>query len=105
MEGTLRVTPAELQRTATSFGARGKTIASTTESMMELVTNLSSIWEGDASAAYIKTFGGLQDDILKINAKIQEHVNDLNEIAQNFIREEDDITASSSALPTQPLDG
>lgn len=104
MEGTLRVTPAELQRTVNSFGSRGKTIASTTESMMELVTNLISTWEGDASAAYIKTFNGLQDDILKINTKIQKHVSDLNKIAQNFINEENQATESISALPTNPLD-
>lgn len=104
MEGFLRVTPEELQRTASSFSARGKNIASTTEGMMNLVTNLVSMWEGDASTSYIKTFSNLQENILRINQKIQEHASDLNEIAQNFIRAEDSMTQSNSALPTNPLD-
>lgn len=104
MEGMLRVTPQELQRTSSSFSARGKSIASTTERMMTLVTNLSSMWEGDASMAYIKTFQGLQDDILRINTKIQEHASDLNEIAVNYIQSENTSMEANSALPTNPLD-
>ena len=104
MDRELMVTPAELQRTASSFSTRGKSIATTTESMMNLVTNLISAWEGDASGAYIKTFQGLQDDILKINSKIQEHASKLNEIAENYIRAEDNTAETNSALPNNPLD-
>lgn len=104
MENELLVTPEELKRTATSFSTRGKSIASTTESMMKLVTNLVSVWEGDASGAYIETFQGLQDDILKINNKIQEHVSDLNEMAENYIRAENQTAETNSALPNNPLD-
>lgn len=104
MENELLVTPEELQRTATSFSTRGKSIAATTDSMMKLVENLTSVWEGDASGAYIKTFQGLQDDILKINNKIQEHASDLNEIAENYIRAENQTAETNSALPNNPLD-
>ena len=104
MDRELMVTPAELQRTASSFSTRGKSIATTTESMMNLVTNLISVWEGDASGAYTKTFQGLQDDILKINNKIQEHAFKLNEIAENYIRAEDSTAETNSALPNNPLD-
>lgn len=104
MEGTLKVTPAELQKTAASFGNRGNVIASTTESMMNLVNNLTTMWEGDASDAYIKTFRGLQDDMQRINSKIQEHSSDLYEIANNFIKAEDLATQSHSVLPKKALD-
>lgn len=104
MEGELIVTPEELKRTATSFSNRGKSIATTTEGMVKLVESLASIWEGDASGAYIKTFQGLQDDILKINNKIQEHASDLNEIAENYIRAENQTAETNSALPNNPLD-
>jgi len=90
VESNLKVTPAELQRTATAFGMHGKTIATTTDNMMTLVNNLTARWEGDTYMAYRKTFGSLQDDILKINNKIQEHVLALNEIAENYIQPEDE---------------
>lgn len=104
MEGTLKVTPQELQRTAASFSSRGQAIASTTESMMNLVNNLASTWEGEASEAYIRTFRGLQNDMELINRKIQEHASDLNEIANNYIRSEDSGIQSHSALPQDALE-
>ncbi len=104
MTEELKVTPQELQRTASSFSSRGNTIASTTESMMNLVKNLTAVWEGDASEAYIKTFSGLQNDMDQINKKIQEHASDLNEIAENYIRAEDKSTQAHSALPQSTLE-
>ncbi len=103
MESALRVTPAELQRTAASFGARGKNMAAAMEDMMAKVNALKGKYEGEAADAYIRTFNGLQDDISKINAKIQEHVSDLNQIAENFSRTETELEGKNAALPNNPL--
>lgn len=104
MDSQLKVTPAELQKTASSFSSRGKIIASQTEAMMSLVNNLVNVWQGDASTAYIRTFSGLQDDIARINTKIQEHASDLNLIAENFINVENRNAEDVSVLPSNPLD-
>lgn len=104
MEGTLKVTPEELQRTAASFSNRGNVIATTMESMMELVTNLTASWEGEASESYIKTFRELQNDMERINSKIQEHAEDLNTIAENYIGDENKFTPEHNALPKNALD-
>ena len=49
------------------------------------MTNLAGIYESDEASAYIAKANGLQDDIAKLNAMIQEHVSDLNEMAQRYI--------------------
>lgn len=84
MEGTLKVTPEKLRATATELSSEGQTVSSQTQQMMSLVTGLSSSWQGDASNTYINKFKQLEDDINKINAMIQEHVRDLNDMAANY---------------------
>ena len=84
MEGILKVTPEELQATAGEFGSKGNTIKGLTDQMMTIVKNLSSSWQGEASATYLRKFQGLQTDIDKINRMIQEHVQDLNAMADQY---------------------
>ena len=84
MEGILRVTPNELITMANEFSAKGSTISSLTAEMTNEVVGLSSIWEGDAATAYVTKFRGLDDDIQLINRMIQEHVNDLEEMANTY---------------------
>ena len=104
MEGLLRVTPAELKKTASSFSARGKNVAMATDNMLTKVRNLTSIWEGEASDAYIRTFSGLQDDILRINNMIQEHSSDLIQMADNYISGEDKNTTENQSLSQSAFD-
>lgn len=84
MEGSLRVTPEQLESTATEFANKGTTVGQLTSQMTDLVNGLSSIWEGDAAAAYTAKFRELDDDIQKIIRMIQEHSNDLNEMARVY---------------------
>jgi len=98
MEGTLLVTPQELKNTSNAFGNRGKTIMSTTSSMMSIVKGLSSSFEGEAATAYINTFSKLEEDMNQVNNKIQEHVSDLIEMADNYIQGEDLNTQGNAAL-------
>ena len=103
MDGLLKVTPEELEKTADLFSTKGKEIAATTENMMNIVKNINAVWEGEASRAYINTFQGLQDDMLSINNKIQSHASKLTEIANNYKQAENQNTESNSALPNNPL--
>ena len=84
MEGILKVTPEELQTTATDFGSKGNTIKGLADQMMSIVKNLSGTWQGEASTIYLRKFQGLQNDIDKINGMIQEHVTDLNTMADQY---------------------
>ena len=98
MEGILKVTPEKLTEGAANFGNSGKTVSSLTSEMMTTVKNLSTVWEGEASAAYVNKFSQLQDDIERMNRMIQEHVTDLNDMARTYQDAENANTQESGGL-------
>ena len=88
-QGILKVTPEKLQSTASSFEGTGTTVNNLTQQMTAIVTGLSGqIWSGEAATAYVNKFNGLQDDMDRIYKMIQEHSQDLQEVAQQFITAE-----------------
>ncbi|MGI6010703.1 MAG: WXG100 family type VII secretion target [Ruminococcus sp.] len=89
MDGTLKVTPEKLIAAASEFSAQGNTVSSLTQQMMTIVQGLSSVWQGEASSAYLARFQQLQGDIDQMNKMIQEHVQDLNDMARNYQSAED----------------
>ena len=84
MQGILRVTPAELISVSNDFSAKGNTVSNLTSEMTNLVVGLSNVWEGEAASAYVAKFRGLDDDIQLMIRMIQEHVNDLQEMANTY---------------------
>ena len=88
MNGILRVTPNELITVANDFSTKGSTVSSLTTEMTNMVSNLSSVWEGEAATAYIAKFRGLDDDIQLMIRMIQEHVTDLQEMANTYSQAE-----------------
>ena len=101
MNGILRVTPNELITMANDFSGKGSTVSSLTSEMTNLVVGLSSIWEGDAAAAYTAKFRGLDDDIQLMNRMIQEHVTDLEQMANTYSQAE---SANLSEIETLSSD-
>ncbi len=100
MEGILRVTPQQLQSTASEFSNQGNTISQLTSQMTDLVNALSSFWTGEAAEAFKAKYTGLSDDIQRMIKMVQEHVTDLNEMAQQYITAEqssEDLIANLSA--------
>lgn len=100
MEGNIIVTTEQLTSTAEEFSAQGTVISNLTTEMVQKVTALSSAWEGEAATAYINKFNSLEDDIQKMIRMINEHVQDLNEMANAYRQVEDanleDINGLSS---------
>lgn len=84
MEGTLRVTPEQLESAANEFSSKGTVVGNLTGEMTRLVEGLASVWEGEAATAYTTKFRQLDDDIQKIVRMIQEHSTDLNEMARVY---------------------
>ena len=81
--GTLKVEPSKLKSAATQFDNTGNQIRSLTQSMTQTVEQMSGqVWSGDAARAYTTKFKGLQDDIQKMIKMVNEHVADLNQMAQ-----------------------
>lgn len=97
-EGYLKVTPEKLIQASNEFSTSGKTIASLTAEMMSIVNGLKSIWQGNAATEYSGKFNSLQDDIEKINRIIDEHVNDLSQMALEYEKAEEMSVEESSKL-------
>ncbi|MCR5109041.1 MAG: WXG100 family type VII secretion target [Lachnospiraceae bacterium] len=98
MEGMLKVTPEKLMQASGEFSQSGRTISSLTQEMMSIVNSLRSVWQGEAAESYNSRFSSLQDDIEAINRIIQEHVNDLNEMAREYQNAENAGMEASSGL-------
>ena len=87
----------------------GKTVSEQTQvrnltaAMTDLVNGMASIWTGEAASAYTTKFNGLQDDISKINAMIQEHVNDLTQMASTYNSAEQASTSEAQGLSSDVI--
>lgn len=98
MAALLKVTPEKLVQAANEFSGSGKNINSMTAEMMSIVDSLKSIWQGSAASEYAGRFSGLRDDIERINRIIEEHVNDLNQMALEYQNAEDQSVEESAKL-------
>ena len=98
MTGTIKVSPEKLLSTAQEFSSQGSTISTLTSQMLNLVTTLSSAWEGDAATAYITKLKSLESDIQVMNRMIQEHVSDLEQMANLYSTTEQSNTDDAASL-------
>jgi len=98
MAGILKVTPEKLNQAANEFSASGKNISQMTAEMMSIVESMKSVWQGSAASEYAGRFSGLRDDIERINKIIEEHVNDLNQMALEYQNAEDQSVEESAKL-------
>lgn len=99
MEGTLRVTPEQLESTATEFSSKGSTISNLTAQMSQIVNGLGGVWEGEAATSYTRQFNQLEDDVQKITRMVQEHATDLNEMAGRYRAAETANQDEAAGLP------
>ena len=87
MTGTLRVEPAKLKSTANNFQSTGAHIKRMTQGMTNIVNQLSGrVWSGEAAEAYKRKFQQLQDDIDRMVNMIDEHVKDLMQMDDVYVR-------------------
>lgn len=103
MEGIIKVSTEQLRNTANEFSGLGQQVSSLTSEMVSLVAGLSSGYEGEAAQAYINKFRGLEDDIQKINRMIQEHVTDLNDMAQRYDQAEQSNVSDAGNLSSDVI--
>lgn len=98
--GTLKVSPEKLISTSQEFSSNGSTISSLTSEMLSQVAALSSTWQGEAATQYLTKFKSLENDIQLLNRMIQEHVTDLQEMANQYSTAEQQNQEEASALRT-----
>ena len=103
MEGIIKVSTEQLRNTANEFSGLGQQVSSLTSEMVSLVAGLSSGYEGEAAQAYINKFRGLEDDIQKINRMIQDHLTDLNDMAQRYDQAEQNNVSDAGNLSSDVI--
>lgn len=96
---TLKVSTQKIRTTATEFKAVGDAIRLLTSSMTTTVSSIAgNVWQGEAANAYKKKFRGLNDDITLLLNMINEHVEDLNNIAQAYEQAETSNASLANSL-------
>ena len=90
---TLKVSTQKLRSTASEFRSVGNAIKTLTSGMTNTVNTISgTVWQGDAANAYKRKFKAL---LLKM---INEHVEDLNNIAQAYEQAESENAGLAESL-------
>ncbi|BAL00621.1 hypothetical protein OBV_34220 [Oscillibacter valericigenes Sjm18-20] len=103
MEGKINVATEKLRSTATEFGTQGQQIRNLTAEMINIVNTLSTTWTGEAAQAYHDKFVKLDDDITRMNNMIQEHVTDLNNMADAYEKGEATILDQDNTLSSDVI--
>lgn len=99
MTGTLKVNTQTMRTASSEFSTCGSSVNNLTQQMLSLIAEIGgAVWSGEAASAYQAKFAGLASDISKMNAMIQEHVDDLNTMATEFERAEAAAQQEASAL-------
>lgn len=102
MTGTIKVSTDKLLSTSSEFSSQGNTISALTSEMLNIVSSMSSVWEGEAASSYMAKFNSLESDIQTLNRMIQEHVDDLTQMANLYSSAEqqnvDDAASLSSGV-------
>jgi len=98
MEGLLKVTPEKLIQTSGEFATTGNQMKNLTGEMLSLIKSLSGVWQGEAATAYGNRFDGLSADMDKLYRMVQEHVQDLQEMAKQYQSAENSNTGAGNSL-------
>lgn len=98
MEGILKVTPEKLLQTSGDFSSLGSQMKNLTGEMLSLIKGLNGIWQGEAATAYGNKFDSLAPDMEKLYRMVQEHVQDLQEMARQYQNAESESIQQGSGL-------
>ena len=98
MTGQVLVTPEQLISTSNEFATSNSQVKNITNQMLEIIRGMSASWEGEANTAYLNKFNQLEDDMDRIYRMINEHVEDLQEMASNYQQAESTNVDVAGAL-------
>lgn len=98
MANIIKVSPDKLNQAASEISGIQSSITNITGTMTSIVQSMSTEWQGDASQTYIQKFTGLQDDMQRMSAMLNEHVNDLQQMAATYQQAESNAASISGGL-------
>ena len=103
MTGNLRVTPEKMLSASTQFQQSDTAVNNLTKNMMEIASQLSTTWAGEAATEYYGKLRGLEADMQKLHKMIQEHTTDLQEMARAYQEAEKANLQTASSLKTNEI--
>lgn len=103
MENKLLVAPEELRTKASEFEAQATQVKALHDEMIKKVNGLASVWTGDAGDNYRSKFGALQKAMDTIYRMIQEHVKDLQAMAEQYNTADTSVESIIDELPSSDL--
>ena len=99
MADIIHVTTDRLRAAAGELDSGGSRLDSCTRQMTDLVSQIAGdVWSGEAANAFKTRFLGLSEDMARLSRMIREHVQDLNQIADNFDRTETETQELAGSL-------
>lgn len=97
----LRTTPEQLKSEANRLQLQGETMAAKVEEMIACVDAIGGAgWSGDAATAYKAQFGELRDDVQRMKQYLDNTSEQLNAIADQYIKAEEANAQAAHQLPT-----
>lgn len=103
MENKLLVAPEELKTKASEFEAQATQVKALHDEMIKKVNGLSSVWTGSAGESYRSKFGALQKAMDTIYRMIQEHIKDLQAMADEYTGVNTSVEGIIDELPSSDL--
>ena len=100
MNATLLVTPQELKTAASAFNAKANQVKGLHDGMLQTVKTLNNTFTGAVADEYTAKFNSLQSSMETVFNMIQEHVRDLNEMADAYERAQSAGASAAAALGT-----
>jgi len=98
----IKTTPEALRAKAGQISDKGTEMKTTTDKMFDLVDSINgTVWSGQSQNAYTNQFDELRDDAQRMYDTTQELSTDLNAIADEYQKVEEETTAISQNLATE----
>ena len=100
MAVTFNVETSRLRTTANSFRSSASVWRNTIQQMISQVNSTGCQWCGNAADTYRRKFQQHQQDCNDIYSLINEHIDDLMNIADNYDRNENNLAGQANSLRT-----
>lgn len=101
--GNILVTVEALTQKSGEFAAKATEVKTLHDDMLNRINALMGSWESEGAQAYSSKFNSLSTAMDTIYRMIQEHVADLNTMAENYESSEQAAISEIESLPTVTL--
>ncbi|HHV29109.1 WXG100 family type VII secretion target [Acetivibrio mesophilus] len=94
MAGIIRITPEEVKSAARRIGQKTTETTNFLNNIQTEITNLQSIWEGNAAQAYVEQFQALRKELeTKLNQCLADLQKSLESVAQALDQADKDVAS------------